>query len=228
MSNNTSKSPRSRTVITPSGGIVRGKFPSRKAARMVHHEGLLELEACYLFEMSPLVISYREQPFRLRYADDARLRSYTPDFELTLDTGETVLVEIKPAAILARPENRQKYDQIASHMQRTGQRFSILTEKFIRSEPRLSNLRRAYRDLAAHRPSYERLRSLLPHLAALQSPCIHEVNTILKPYGVSAFDLLASGHLTCDLAQPLNLSTPVSINVESDHEWIQLSKKLAL
>lgn len=224
----TSKKPRSRTVITPSGGIVRGKFPSRKASRMIHHEGLLELEACYLFEMSPLVISYREQPFRLQYADDARLRLYTPDFELTLDTGDTVLVEIKPAAILARPENRQKYGQIAIHMQRNGQHFSILTDEFIRSEPRLSNLRRAYRDLAAHRPLYERLRSLLPHLAALQSPCIHEVNTILRPYGVCAFDLLASGLLTCDLAQPLDLSTPVSINAESDHEWIHLSKGLSL
>ena len=38
---------RAREVISPSGGIVRGKFPSRKNGRMVHHEGLLELDAIY-------------------------------------------------------------------------------------------------------------------------------------------------------------------------------------
>lgn len=217
---------RARTVITPSGGIVRGKFPSKKVARMIHHEGLLELEACYLFEMSPHVTSYREQPFRLQYADDARLRSYTPDFELTLDTGDTVLVEIKPAAILARPENRQKYDQIASHMQRNGQRFSILTDEFIRSEPRLSNLRRAYRDLAAHKPSRARLNSILSHLTARQNLCIHEVNVKLKPYDVCAFDLLAGGYLGCDLTRPLTSSTQVSLHHGGDHDWVRISEAL--
>jgi hypothetical protein len=34
---------------------MRGKFPSRKNGRMVHHEGLLELDAIYLFEASPLI-----------------------------------------------------------------------------------------------------------------------------------------------------------------------------
>jgi hypothetical protein len=41
---------RARNVITPLGSIVRGKFPSRKNGRMVHNEGLLELEAIYLFD----------------------------------------------------------------------------------------------------------------------------------------------------------------------------------
>lgn len=53
---------RARKVISPSGGIVRGKFPSRKNGRMIHHEGLLELDAIYLFETSPEIARYREQP----------------------------------------------------------------------------------------------------------------------------------------------------------------------
>ncbi|WP_237173202.1 TnsA endonuclease N-terminal domain-containing protein [Paracandidimonas lactea] len=209
---NTSKKPRSRTVITPSGGIVRGKFPSKKNGRMIHHEGLLELEACYLFEMSPRVMAYNEQPQKISYVANNRIAKYFPDFELQLDTGETVLVEIKHSTILARAEIEEKYSQINAHMQRTYQSFSILTEASIRQEPRLCNLRLAYRELLPHAPTHTWLDSLLPHLAALQNPSIHEVNVMLKPYGVCAFDLLASGHLTCDLTRPLASSTRVSLN----------------
>lgn len=219
---------RVRTVITPSGGIVRGKFPSKKNNRLIHHEGLLELEACYLFELSPYVTSYREQPIKIQYPDGIRLRTYTPDFELTLSTGDTVLVEIKHSTILARAELQEKYSQIAAHMQRTHQSFSILTEASIRQEPRLSNLRLAYRELLPHAPTLTRLDSLLPHLAALQSPSIHEANVMLKPYGVCAFDLLASGYLTCDLTQPLASSTQVLINYGGDHDWVRISEALQI
>jgi len=97
---------RSREVISPSGGIVRGKFPSRKNGRMVHHEGLLELEAIYLFETSPRIVRYREQPITINYPDGARLRRYTPDFELVLTTGEIVLIEVKPIRSLQHDEVR--------------------------------------------------------------------------------------------------------------------------
>jgi hypothetical protein len=65
---------RARNIISPSGGIVRGKFPSRKNGRIIHHEGLLELDAIYLFEASPQIVRYREQPQKIYYPDAARLR----------------------------------------------------------------------------------------------------------------------------------------------------------
>ena len=95
---------RSREVVRPTGGIVRGKFPSRKNGRMVHHEGLLELDAIYLFEASPQIVRYREQPVTIKYPDGARLRRYTPDFELVLTTGEVVLIEVKPMRSLKDDE----------------------------------------------------------------------------------------------------------------------------
>jgi len=87
---------RAREVISPSGGIMRSKFPSRKNNRVVHCEGLLELDAAYLFEVNPLVATFREQPITITYPDEARVRRYTPDFELTLTNGLIVWVEIKP------------------------------------------------------------------------------------------------------------------------------------
>lgn len=227
MSNNISKNPRSRTVITPSGGIVRGKFPSKKNGRMIHHEGLLELEACYLFEMSPLVMAYNEQPQKISYAVHNRIAKYFPDFTLQLDTGETVLVEIKHSAILARAEVQEKYNQITDHMLREDQLFSILTETSIRQEPRLSNLRLAYRELLPHAPTNARLEGVLPHLAILKEPTIGDVSSILQPHNISAFDLLARGYLSCDLTLPLNSSTPVSISKERDYDSIRLSEELS-
>jgi hypothetical protein len=119
---------RARTIVRPTGGIVRGKFPSRKNGRMVHHEGLLELDAIYLFEASPLIAGYREQPITIRYPDGNRLRRYTPDFELRLTTGEIVLVEIKPLRRLRADEVRHTFDLIADHMARSGTSFVILTD----------------------------------------------------------------------------------------------------
>jgi len=94
---------RARNVITPSGGIVRGKFPSRKNGRMVHHEGLLELEAIYLFECSPCIIRYREQPVTIHYPDEAKLRRYTPDFEF-----ESAAIFAKACFGHPSPSKRQK------------------------------------------------------------------------------------------------------------------------
>jgi hypothetical protein len=46
---------------------------------MVQHEGLLELDAIYLFETTHRVVRYREQPMTLHYPDGTRLRRYTLD-----------------------------------------------------------------------------------------------------------------------------------------------------
>ncbi len=135
---------RARKVVTPSSGIVRGKFPSRKTGRMVYHEGLLELDAFYLLEATPEVVTYREQPITLHYPDGSKLRRYTPDLELILDSGERVYAEIKPAAIAAKPEMAHKLNCIHAYLASTGSRFCILTDEVIRLQPRLDNLRWLY------------------------------------------------------------------------------------
>lgn len=195
---------------------------------MIHHERLLELEACYLFELSSNVITYREQPMKIRYPDGDRLRLYTPDFELTLKTGEVVLVEIKHSTILARTEIHHKYHQISAHMQRVGQAYFILTDAALRLEPRLSSLRYAYGQLTKQRLTQDHLDSFLAQLTPLTSPSIKEVNLLLKPYGVSAFDLLASGHLVCELTQPVQESTRVFTNEENGHAWFCISEELSI
>jgi len=135
---------RARKIVLPTGGIVRGKFPSRKNGRMVHHEGLLELDAIYLFEASSLIEKYRKQPETICYPDDTRIRRYTPDFELTLATGELVFIEVKPRRGLCDPEVRHKLDQVAQYLQRSEKSFVILDDETLRNEPRQSNVRAIY------------------------------------------------------------------------------------
>ncbi|MGL4675908.1 MAG: hypothetical protein ACRCXK_13715 [Wohlfahrtiimonas sp.] len=87
---------RAREPITRSRGKVRGQFPSTKMNRMVAWESQLERRACYLFEFSPCIKSFREQPIQLRIPHINKLCRYTPDFELIWHTGEISYVEIKP------------------------------------------------------------------------------------------------------------------------------------
>lgn len=70
-------------------------------------EGLLELDAIYHFENSPLTSAYTEQPETIQYPDGNRVRHYTPDFELFLADGSSALIEIK-----------HELDRIAGHFTR--------------------------------------------------------------------------------------------------------------
>lgn len=70
-------------------------------------EGLLELDAIYHFENSPLTSAYTEQPETIQYPDGNRVRHHTPDFELFLADGSSALIEIK-----------HELDRIAGHFTR--------------------------------------------------------------------------------------------------------------
>lgn len=216
---------RARTIVRPTGGIVRGKFPSRKNGRMVHHEGLLELDAIYLFEASPLIARYREQPTTIRYPDGNRLRRYTPDFELLLSTGEIVMAEIKPYSRLRTDEVRQTFERIADHMSRSGTRFAILTDLVIRAEPRLANLKWIYHRAARIPPTRSALTMALNrHEHAFPTP-ISNANRLFDGTGTDTYSFLLAGRLGCDLNMPVALSTTLTVTTETNHEWFRITQE---
>lgn len=216
---------RARTVITPSGGIIRGKFPSRKNGYMIHHEGLLELEACFLFEMLPSVLQYREQPLKLKYPDGLRLRTYTPDFELTLHSQQQFLVEIKHSAILARQEIAEKYNKIAAHLKSQGINYVIVTEQVIRHEPRLTILKKAVAALTYPRPTDAFVRNVIAQMPAGEWS-VSCLNKYLNQHGLTSADLLAAGYVTCDLETALLTTARVVLTKEPDYEWLRICEKL--
>lgn len=216
---------RARQVISPSGGIVRGKFPSRKNGRMVHHEGLLELEAIYLFETSPLIVRYREQPETIHYPDGARLRRYTPDFELVLSSGKVVLIEVKPVRSLQDEEVRHKLDRIAEHMQRSATPFIILTDAVIRQEPRLSNLRWVYHRAARVPPSPDAVALAASRYRSRFPLAIHAAANLLGECGIDPYSLLLAGLALCPLHERLTPETLIHLTEETHDAWFYLAQE---
>lgn len=219
------KHTRARTIIRHTGGIVRGKFPSRKNGRMVHHEGLLELDAIYHFEASPQIIRYREQPVTIHYPDGTKLRRYTPDFELVLATGKTVLIEVKPVRSLEDEAVQHKLTCITSYLNRSARPFSILTGDTLRQDPLLSNLKWVYHQAARIPPSAD-LAKVAVHRFCDQLPIsIGKAEALFREYGVDPYSLLMAGLLRCSLTQPITPETLIALTTEADDDWFCLSQK---
>lgn len=214
---------RARAIVSPSGGIVRGKFPSRKNGRMVHHEGLLELDAIYVFETSPRVVRYREQPATICYPDGFRTRRYTPDFELLLVTGETVLVEVKPTQFLSNRVVADKLACVAAHLRRSIEPLVILTEHGLRDEPRQSSLRWLYHRALRVPPTEDAMRTALHRLGSVFPTSIEAADLALSKSGVDSPSLLFSGLLHCSLQAPVSITTQLVITQESDDGWFRIA-----
>lgn len=199
---------------------MRGKFPSRKNGRMVHHEGLLELDAIYLFEASPLVASYREQPRTILFPDGPRLRRYTPDFELTLSTGGFVLVEVKPCRSLQDAEVRHKLEKVTVNLERSEQSFVILTDEVLRSEPRQANVRRLYHQTPRRWPTDAAcVNALQMHQSRFPLPW-SAAKQLLGERGIHPANLLFKGLLHCELDEPLANDTLLHLTEENGNAWI--------
>lgn len=216
---------RSRQVISPSGGIMRAKFPSQKNGRLVHCEGLLELDAAYLLEVSQAVARYGEQPEPFYYPDGNRTRRYTPDFEVTLTSGEIIWVEVKPVRSLAKAEVCRTLDCVAAHLQRSGKPFAILTDEVLRQEPRRTNARLICHRADRNGASVLKLRSALSRGATPLPGPLRTVAPALAANGLNPYSLMLAGALRVDLTQPISPSSEVSLVPENAHAWFRLTEE---
>ena len=71
---------------------------------MVEYESLLERDAIYLFEHSPGVVSFQEQPEVIMYEYENKIRKYYPDFAVTLNSEAVIHIEVKPQIKLNCPD----------------------------------------------------------------------------------------------------------------------------
>ncbi|MBP4051626.1 TnsA endonuclease N-terminal domain-containing protein [Chromobacterium violaceum] len=192
---------------------------------MVAYEQLLERDALYLFEFSPQVKAFREQPPKFFYADGGKVRRYTADFELTLPDGSLLLIEVKPTRSLKKNEVQAKLDVIGDAMARQGHQFIVLTEKIIRVEPRLGNLKILFPYLCQPIPAALCLQlRQIPHLANPKAPIL--MQELIEHLGSRAnvLRLLAHGLIGFDCMQPITLDSQIVLFPEEvDHvgiDWI--------
>lgn len=216
---------RARNVISPSGGIFRGKFPSKKNGRMVHHEGLLELDAIYLLEASPHVASYREQPTTITYPDGGRVRRYTPDFEVTLASGKSIWIEVKPSDLLCREDIQHKLNCVSEQMERTQQTFVILSDDVLRREPRQSNARAICHRAERIRPTDAKARTVLAQCAGKLPASLVHTTQLLACHGLEPYSLLMAGLIRCDMDRPLSSHTQLTFSKEADDGWFWIAQE---
>jgi hypothetical protein len=186
---------------------------------MVHHEGLLELDAIYTFETTPRIVRYREQPMILHYPDGNRLRRYTPDFELVLDNGEKILIEVKPVSRLVVPETHHKLTRIQAHLYRSETPFVILTDLTLRREPRRANLRLIHQRALWRLPTHAASESALRRLPARLPLSLGEATQHLSGSVTNPYCLLLQGLATCDLNSPISPETQLYEPEGHDHGW---------
>jgi hypothetical protein len=196
-------SERVRKVVTRSGKRFRGKFPSKKLGRMVHWESLLERDAIYQFEYHPKIVKYQEQPsIEIYYDKEGRPHRYFPDFLVTFEDDDELLVEIKHVCDLTSKKAREKYQNIAKRFEEQGRRFRIMTEVDIRREPLLSNLQHIHR--SGRRVAQTETETQLAKTLTANS-CWTLANLIARLKGLhNVMRLVRSNHLQVNLEAPLN------------------------
>lgn len=206
-----------RKVVTRSGRKIRGHFPSLKMGHMVPWESLLERDAILMFEFSHGVRTFRAQPEEVVYVHDDTTRRYYPDFEVTGKSGRLIHLEVKPEAMLARPDVAQKLRAVADHYRRQGRDYRILTDRTIRRDPLHRNLTLLGRFL---KPAAG-VEEVLPDLRAWLLQGNQPFSAVCDRFGASvAYRLIAGGYVHCDLMQPLTPQSRISHLTEGHHDQV--------
>ena len=191
---------------------VIGKFPSLKTGKTVWFESQLERDMIFLLEFDSDVVGYREQPLRIACSLDGKRHSYTPDFLVQRRLGQQI-VEVKYEEDAEKPENVRLFDAVAPVCRETGYEFVVATERNIRAQPRLDNIKLLHRYSRTPVEAryivrcHERLRrDSQTRLADLFACCEEGGVTRAVIYA-----LIYHGELGVDLMQPLVADSLVSI-----------------
>jgi hypothetical protein len=202
--------------ITNTGTLKNiGKFPSIKTGSTVYFESLLERDYIYLLDYDPDVIRFREQPLKIEYPFDGRVRSYFPDFLVEKRT-HSELVEVKPQIKTLGPAFASFVKIITDTAVSRGYGYSVVTDLTIRKEPRLTNIKVLWR--------YARVPIVFRHTVLLHN--LFKENKILSLGEITSYfasvgetrelvySLLFHRHLSINIDEPMQEGSPVGAGAE--------------
>ncbi len=180
---------------------------------LIWYESLNERDYMYLLEIDPDVVSYRSQPLKISYTLNNQLRRYTPDFFVQRRSREQI-VEIKPEKRLNQDQNLQLFQVMNSLGQSQGWEFIVITDKMIKKEPLLSNLKLLYR--------YAQIRLTLQNLMVCHQYFTNQppiplltAQKHLQPQGITRamlLKLIFLGFLETDLRNQLIGQSQISLS----------------
>ena len=164
------------------------KFSSLKMDSIMTVESALEFDTCFHFEYSPNIISFEAQPEGYYYNYLGKTLPYTPDFLVVDKVKGMRFIEVKPLSKVSDSEFREKFICRQRDAQALGVPVVLVTEKQIRLNPILNNLKLLHR--------YAGLQSLTSlHykiLELVQSTGVISVRDLLSHTDAMEGDVLAS------------------------------------
>lgn len=174
-----------------------------------HNEALpceshLEYDALHLRQFNQNIDFFETQPLSIIWYDEKRnRRKYTADI-VERDLDSTFLVtEIKPEIKYNTPENRKKFDQIATAFADEGIKFQVQTERDIYTGKNIDTYQTLHRYLFnTTRADY--LKTVLSESSNVMSYCQYNellLDTKTPPHIV--FNMLAQHQLNMNFEEPI-------------------------
>ncbi len=126
------------------------KFASAKIGETIMCEGSIEFDACFHHEFNNSVESFRSQPQGFYYEFDGKLLPYTPDTLIRYVDGRLVFHEYKPFRKTLDPIFRARFVAKQATSRSLGIELILVTEKQVRVNPVLNNLKLLHRYSGPH------------------------------------------------------------------------------
>ncbi|OJY56386.1 MAG: hypothetical protein BGP19_05920 [Thiobacillus sp. 0-1251] len=184
---------------------------------MVHCESPLEGDFVLRCDFDDLISAVQEQPDRLEYKREGKSRRYTPDFRVTRNQNSH-LVEVKPEQKLACEDVRDKLEFVQSLYAENGETLEIVTDRDIRQEPLLSNLkllkRYRRRDLMGFQGA-----QIVGDLRHVLPATVDQLASLITGGRATVLGLIAAGHLSCDLDLPFEQAiTHITTKIQGEQK----------
>ena len=194
-----------------------GKFSSVKTRRVAWFESLLERDYMYLLDYELAISYWVEQPLKIRFRDNGRTCSYTPDFEVHRQSKKQI-IEVKTKNQVDSGNWDALFSTATFICEQEGYEFTVVTDEFIRQQPRLDNVKTLWK--YARTPIRARHQILCIEFFREKQVAEIELSELIQFFKVqhvpvqTIYALLFWSVLNLDITQPLNIDS--SIKLPSD------------
>jgi hypothetical protein len=191
-----------------------GKFSSVKTGRVAWFESLLERDYMYLLDYELAISYWVEQPLKIRYGDNGRTCSYTPDFEVHHQSKKQI-VEVKTKDQVDSGEWDSLFSTASAICEQEGYEFTVVTDEFIRQQPRLDNVKTLWK--YARTPIRARHQILCIEFFREKQIAEIELSELIQFFRAqhvpvqTIYALLFWSVLNFDVTQPLNVASIITL-----------------
>lgn len=197
------------------------KFVSAKMNTVFTVESSLEFDTCFHLEYSSSIKFYEAQPEGFYYEFAGRRCPYTPDFRVVDKNDYVSFLEVKPSDKVADPDFLQRFPMKQQRSIELSSPLKLVTEKQIRIDPILSNLKllHRYSGFQSFTPLHMQLLGLVQKLGRVSlSRLSDSIDAPPEVVLASALSLIARGIMQSDLTvQEIGISSFVWVNGYASH-----------